>query len=110
VIGLVFLNNNLGWFRSIGFDDIFKFIVPVILIILGLNMLFRPRKAKPEKPVEPDWSIPTEAPFKPYSSTEIPSSPLDPPSTTPPTGSSGDWETSIPHTPTAANDTKAKKD
>jgi lia operon protein LiaF len=87
VIGLVFLNNNLGWFNSIGFDDIFKFLVPVILIALGLNMLLRPRRAKPGKQSEPEWTNPTESPFTPYSAQENPippspsANPIDPAST-----------------------------
>ncbi|MFK7693589.1 cell wall-active antibiotics response protein LiaF [Paenibacillus sp. HJGM_3] len=90
VVGLVFLNNNLRWFDQIGFGDIFKFLVPVILIALGMNMLFRPRNRKSSRePIQPpspppsspsNWDPPMESPFKPYSSYDPPAPP-EPPST-----------------------------
>ncbi|WP_246067464.1 cell wall-active antibiotics response protein LiaF [Paenibacillus koleovorans] len=85
VVGLVFLNNNLHWLGPINFRDVFKFLVPVILIALGLNMLLRPKRSrcKPPKPPkhnarqpqaadpieeETNWTPPAEAPFQPYTS------------------------------------------
>lgn len=81
VVGLVFLNNNLRWFNQIGFEDIFKFLVPFILIVLGLNMLLRPRKSQKQQPKEqkePVWTNPTESPFQPYSTYEPPKVPTEP--------------------------------
>ncbi len=133
LIGLVFLNNNLGWFNSIGFDDIFKFLVPVILIGLGLNMLLRPRRQKPEKKQEPDWTNPTESPFTPYSA-QTPTNPIDAaipvdlpksnPSSTPwgPAGTNGpqgpqgthdpaeDWKKDLPEKPALLKEWIVKKE
>ncbi|GFN31638.1 cell wall-active antibiotics response protein LiaF [Paenibacillus xylaniclasticus] len=41
-IGFIFLGRNLDWFDwSVG--DLFRFVVPVVLILFGLNMIFRPK-------------------------------------------------------------------
>src|SRR5690606_2058578 len=47
--------------------------------------------------------------FKPYSSADSPTAPMDPLST-PTTAPVEDWEKDIPEMPAAANDWKAKKD
>lgn len=99
VVGLVFLNNNLGWFNRIGFDDIFKFLVPVILIALGLNMLLRPKRQKKSK--EPEWSNPTDSPFQPYSSYEPPADPTASADPLNPTGRTVPPATPIPPVPPA---------
>ncbi|PYI57429.1 cell wall-active antibiotics response protein LiaF [Paenibacillus flagellatus] len=58
-LGLAFLNNNFGWIPDFGIDDLFKFAIPVVLILFGFRMLFRPKP--PQKPYTPkDW--------QPYSS------------------------------------------
>jgi len=42
-IGFIFLGRNLSWFEwSVG--DIFRFAGPVVLILFGLNMIFKPRR------------------------------------------------------------------
>ncbi|WP_246070588.1 cell wall-active antibiotics response protein LiaF [Paenibacillus kobensis] len=41
-IGFIFLGRNLEWFEwSVG--DIFRFAAPVVLILFGLNMIFKPK-------------------------------------------------------------------
>ncbi|OGX60604.1 MAG: hypothetical protein A2189_09230 [Paenibacillus sp. RIFOXYA1_FULL_44_5] len=39
VIGLIFLNNNLGYFPVIHFSDVIKYVVPGGIILLGISML-----------------------------------------------------------------------
>jgi lia operon protein LiaF len=62
-LGLVFLNNNFGWIPNFSVGDLFKFIIPAILILVGIQMLFRPRTSKIDH--EPDPYTPKE--WKPYS-------------------------------------------
>ncbi|WP_214630493.1 cell wall-active antibiotics response protein LiaF [Paenibacillus agaridevorans] len=60
LIGFVFLGNNLEWFTwSIG--DIVPFLVPIIVIIVGFRMIWKPEKPKRKAPPESDWTS-----FRPY--------------------------------------------
>lgn len=63
-LGLMFLNNNFGWFPHIEVKDLIKFAIPAILIIVGFRLLFRPTASKAEP--EPDPYTPKD--WKPYSS------------------------------------------
>lgn len=55
VIGLMFLGKNTG-FLDVEFQDFYKFIVPLLLIVFGLSMLFKPfrkpRRREGEDPYE----------------------------------------------------------
>lgn len=55
LIGFVFLGNNLEWFTwSLG--DIMPFLVPVIIIIVGLRMIWKPSRPRRKSPPEADWT------------------------------------------------------
>ncbi|RIX52989.1 hypothetical protein D3P08_10060 [Paenibacillus nanensis] len=59
VIGAVFLGNNLEittW--SIG--DVIPFLIPIIIIFIGLRMIWQPR-SKPHSPPSEDWKS-----YRPY--------------------------------------------
>lgn len=64
-LGLVFLNNNFRWLPSVGMDELFKFGIPILLIVIGIRIMFRPRSREAYKPR--DW--------EPYSYKERESSP-----------------------------------
>ncbi|WP_237178956.1 cell wall-active antibiotics response protein LiaF [Paenibacillus sp. MMS18-CY102] len=59
-IGFIFLGRNLDWFEwSVG--DLMRFVGPVILIMFGLNMIFKPKHyGKREYNQKDDWQ-----PYKP---------------------------------------------
>ncbi|WP_158606865.1 cell wall-active antibiotics response protein LiaF [Paenibacillus ginsengarvi] len=63
-LGLVFLNKNFNWVSNFGVGDLVKYAIPVILIVIGIGLLFRPRTRPPISEPEPytpkDW--------RPYSS------------------------------------------
>jgi lia operon protein LiaF len=67
IIGIVFLGRNLDWFEwSIG--ELVPYIWPIIIIIVGINLIWRPKWRK-SKPPEDDWksygSYDDQAPIPP---------------------------------------------
>lgn len=75
-LGLVFLNNNFGWIPNFGVSDLFKYAIPVVLILIGIRLLFRPRVRSPKS--EPEPYTPKE--WQPYSSSLDHDDPGMPPS------------------------------
>lgn len=72
LIGFVFLGNNLDWFTwSIG--DIVPFLIPVVVIIVGLRMIWKPSKPKSKAPPEEEWT--SYRPFGKETGTEVPPAP-----------------------------------
>ena len=70
-IGFIFLGRNLGWFDwSIG--EIIQYGWPVILIIVGINMMFRPKSGKRPHEGDSDWKAFPHTP-------RTPEPPIDPP-------------------------------
>lgn len=82
LIGFVFLGNNLAWFTwSIG--DIVPFLVPIIVIIVGFRMIWKPEKPKRKAPPESDWTA--YRPFGEDAKEVPPAPPLHPdPTVSPP--------------------------
>lgn len=79
-LGLFFLGKNLGYLH-IDASDFFKMFIPVMLIIAGLSILFKPRdrsRNKEELPQTPPPPVdnPFEAPIDPAFHPEM-ESPLD---------------------------------
>ena len=78
-IGVIFLGRNLEWFDwSIG--DIFRYLIPIIIIGVGLRMMFRPR-ASQQEPKQEEWEY-----YRPYSNPQEdvpPAPPLHPDPTKP---------------------------
>ncbi|MFC4775643.1 cell wall-active antibiotics response protein LiaF [Paenibacillus sp. GCM10023252] len=73
VVGFVFLGRNLGWIEwSIG--EIISHAWPIVIIIIGVRYMMKPRHTKVEGPKE-DWES-----FRPYSADEPipPAPPLHP--------------------------------
>jgi lia operon protein LiaF len=59
LIGFIFLGRNLEWFSwSIG--DIVPYIWPVVVILVGINLIWKP-KSKRNEPPEDDWKS-----YRPY--------------------------------------------
>jgi lia operon protein LiaF len=76
-IGFVFLGRNLDWFDwSLG--EIIQYGWPVILIIVGINMMFRPGKKKRPQEGDSDWKAFNHAPHAPHGP-HMPEPPLDKP-------------------------------
>lgn len=80
VLGLYFLGKNLGYL-DISASDFFKMFVPVMLIIGGLSILFKPRGERKNKEVlpptpPPPVDSPFETPMDPAFHPEM-ESPLD---------------------------------
>jgi lia operon protein LiaF len=72
LIGFVFLGNNLDWFTwSIG--DIVPFLIPIVVIIAGLRMIWKPAKPKRKSPPEEEWT--SYRPFGNETGTEVPPAP-----------------------------------
>lgn len=72
LVGFIFLGNNLDWFSwSIG--DIVPFLVPIVVIIVGLRMIWRPSKPKSKKPPEEEWT--SYRPFGNEAGKEVPPAP-----------------------------------
>ena len=69
-LGLIFLNNNFGWIPNLDFGDLIRFAIPVILIAVGLNMLFR-RKNETYQPK--DWEPYSKSDFTSYAQQDNPS-------------------------------------
>ncbi|MBH5319263.1 hypothetical protein I6N90_15775 [Paenibacillus sp. GSMTC-2017] len=69
LIGFIFLGNNLEWFTwSIG--DVIPYLIPFIIIFVGLRMIWRP-KSKPQTPPSDDWKS-----YRPYTDeADIPPAP-----------------------------------
>lgn len=69
VLGCLFLGKNLGWFDwTVG--DVLKFAGPIVLIIFGLTMIFKPKPKRAEAESHDDeWKAytyrPTEEPVPP---------------------------------------------
>ncbi|MEF2247065.1 cell wall-active antibiotics response protein LiaF [Paenibacillus sp. IITD108] len=78
-IGVVFLGRNLEWFDwSVG--DIIRYLIPVIIIGVGLRMMLRP-KATQQKPEQDEWQY-----YRPYTDQQEdvpPAPPLHPDPTKP---------------------------
>lgn len=66
-LGLVFLNNNFGWIPNFGVAELIRFAIPAVLILVGIQLLFRPRTAAPDP--DPDPYTPKD--WKPYSSADL---------------------------------------
>ncbi|GKU80281.1 cell wall-active antibiotics response protein LiaF [Paenibacillus sp. L3-i20] len=68
-IGGIFLGNNLGlFFWSIG--DVIPYLIPFIIIFVGLRMIWRPR-SKPQDPPSDEWKS-----YRPYADeSEVPPAP-----------------------------------
>lgn len=80
VLGLFFLGRNLGYL-DMDASDFFKMFIPIMLIIAGLSILFKPREKrqnKEELPPTPPPPVdsPFEAPLDPAFHPEM-ESPLD---------------------------------
>ncbi|WP_424766342.1 cell wall-active antibiotics response protein LiaF [Paenibacillus sp. sgz302251] len=69
LIGFVFLGRNLGWFAwSLG--DIISYIWPVIIIIVGINLIWRPKSRRYQPPAD-DWKS-----YRPYQdNSDVPPAP-----------------------------------
>lgn len=82
LVGFVFLGNNLDWFTwSIG--DIVPFMIPIVVIIAGLRMIWKPAKPKRKSPPEEEWT--SYRPFGNETGAEVPPAPpLHPDPTAPP--------------------------
>ncbi|MCR2807940.1 cell wall-active antibiotics response protein LiaF [Paenibacillus soyae] len=83
VIGTVFLGNNLG-FTTWSVGDIIPFLIPVIIIFVGLRMIWSP-KPRRQAPPSDEWKS-----YRPYQDEQKvpPAPPLHPD----PTGASGEEE------------------
>ncbi|MFF2885228.1 cell wall-active antibiotics response protein LiaF [Paenibacillus sp. NPDC057967] len=84
ILGAVFLGNNLDFLTwSIG--DIIPFLIPVIIIFVGLRMIWSPSRRKRQTPPSEDWQS-----YRPYQdeSPVPPAPPLHPD----PTGRDGSDE------------------
>ncbi|MDF2721322.1 MAG: hypothetical protein K0Q59_997 [Paenibacillus sp.] len=68
-VGLVFLNNNIGWIPNFGFSELMKYAVPALFILLGVMVVLKPRnnRQSPNFNVEPDEQPYIPKDWKPYS-------------------------------------------
>ncbi|MDQ6419918.1 cell wall-active antibiotics response protein LiaF [Paenibacillus sp. LHD-117] len=80
LIGFVFLGNNLEWFTwSIG--DIVPFLIPIVIIIVGLRMIWKPSKPQHKAPPADEWK--SYRPYDKESADVPPAPPLHPDPTAP---------------------------
>ncbi|MCA0755488.1 cell wall-active antibiotics response protein [Paenibacillus sp. N4] len=54
LIGFIFLGRNLGWFEW-SISDIIPYVWPVVVILIGINLIWRP-KSRRNDPPEDDWT------------------------------------------------------
>lgn len=54
LVGFIFLGRNLGWFAW-SFSDIIPYVWPVVVILIGINLIWRP-KSRRNDPPEDDWT------------------------------------------------------
>jgi len=78
--GVIFLGRNLDWFTW-GIGDIFSTFWPVIIIIVGASMIFKPKRKRKEKPPGEDWEAYNSQSFD---ADVPPAPPLHPDPTRPP--------------------------
>lgn len=65
VLGIFFLGRNLD-FISFSFGELFKYIIPIVLIAFGLQMIFKPNtKRKPKHEKTNPWGTETPPPPPP---------------------------------------------
>jgi len=76
-IGFVFLGRNLDWFDwSLG--DIIQYGWPVILIVAGISMMFRPKGSKRSHDGDSDWKAFPHTPRTPEPPADVPVPPAPP--------------------------------
>ncbi len=61
LLGILFLGRNLGWFE-ISFRDFFQYLFPLLLIVLGISMIFRPYRYKSPHRTFHEEPFPSQAP------------------------------------------------
>lgn len=102
LVGCIFLGRNLDWFTwSIG--DIIPYIWPVVIILVGFKLIWRPRSRRHQPPAD-DWK-----PYRPYQdqSQVPPAPPLHPdPTQAPPEHAEGPFKKDS-HVPNSENENKA---
>jgi lia operon protein LiaF len=54
VVGFVFLGRNLEWFTW-SISDLVQFAVPIIIILFGIQMIFKPKRGKKDASHGEDW-------------------------------------------------------
>ncbi|MHA6483160.1 cell wall-active antibiotics response protein LiaF [Paenibacillus sp. strain BS8-2] len=72
LIGFVFLGNNLEWFTW-SIADIVPFLIPIVIIITGLRMIWKPSKPKHKTPPEEEWT--SYRPFGKETKEDVPPAP-----------------------------------